>query len=152
MSSLIEKMFFAVLELQWTWKWKIVHIDMTYIDRGLDMDTNILNITMRLIYIKQHLSNIWSSIQEKVKEQFNWFAVEISFPYILPTLALNGLKQEMSLIHCHTPAGNNMFKVNNRNTRTRYEISSKLTIKIPERRGVVLVPLLLTLSIFYTLL
>ena len=27
-----------------------------------------------------------------------------------------------------------MFKVNNRNTRTRCEICSKLTIKIPERR------------------
>ena len=35
----------------------------------------------------------------------------------------------------HTPAGNYMFKVNNRNTRTRYEICPKLTIKIPERRG-----------------
>ena len=32
------------------------------------------------------------------------------------------------------PAGNYMFKVNNRNTRTRCEICSKLTIKIPERR------------------
>ena len=32
------------------------------------------------------------------------------------------------------PAGNYMFKVNNRNTRTRYEICSKLTIKTPERR------------------
>ena len=32
------------------------------------------------------------------------------------------------------PAGNYMFKVNNRNTRTRCEIWSKLTIKIPERR------------------
>ena len=32
------------------------------------------------------------------------------------------------------PAGNNMFKVNNRNTRTRCEICSKLTTKIPERR------------------
>ena len=30
------------------------------------------------------------------------------------------------------PAGNYMFKVNNRNTRTRCEIYSKLTIKIPE--------------------
>ena len=29
--------------------------------------------------------------------------------------------------------GNNKFKVNNRNTRTRCKISSKLTIKIPER-------------------
>ena len=32
------------------------------------------------------------------------------------------------------PAGNNMFKINNRNTRTRCEICSKLTIKTPERR------------------
>ena len=30
------------------------------------------------------------------------------------------------------PAGNYMFKVNNRNTRARCEICSKLTIKIPE--------------------
>ena len=32
------------------------------------------------------------------------------------------------------PAGFYLFKVNNRNTRTRCEICSKLTIKIPERR------------------
>ena len=32
----------------------------------------------------------------------------------------------------HITAGNYMFKVNNRNTRTRCEISSKLTIKTPE--------------------
>ena len=32
------------------------------------------------------------------------------------------------------PAGNYMFKVNNRNTRTRCEICSKLTIKTPKRR------------------
>ena len=32
------------------------------------------------------------------------------------------------------PAGNHMFKVNNRNTRTGCEICSKLTTKIPERR------------------
>ena len=32
------------------------------------------------------------------------------------------------------PAGNYMFKLNNRNTRTRCEICSKLTIKAPERR------------------
>ena len=34
----------------------------------------------------------------------------------------------------HNPAGNYMFKVNNKNTRTRCEICSKLTIKMPERR------------------
>ena len=32
------------------------------------------------------------------------------------------------------PAGNYMFKVNNRNTRARGEICSKLGIKTPERR------------------
>ena len=45
------------------------------------------------------------------------------------------------------PAGNYMFKVNNRNTRTRCEMYSKLTIKIPERR---LLRLLMTfVSIVY---
>ena len=32
------------------------------------------------------------------------------------------------------PVGIYLLKVNNRNTRTRFEICSKLTIKIPERR------------------
>ena len=32
----------------------------------------------------------------------------------------------------NSPASNYMFKVNNRNTRTRCEICSKLTIKTPE--------------------
>ena len=43
------------------------------------------------------------------------------------TLPCNALK-------IFNPAGNYMFKVNSRNTRTRCEICSKLTIKIPERR------------------
>ena len=37
---------------------------------------------------------------------------------------------EMSL----SPAGNYIFKVNNRSTRTRCNMLSKLTIKTPERR------------------
>ena len=49
-----------------------------------------------------------------------------------------------------TPVGNYMFKGNNRDTRTRYEICSKLTIKTPERRQNDTTPcpsvLLLTLS------
>ena len=50
------------------------------------------------------------------------------------------------------PVGVYMFKVNNRNTRKRCEIGSKLTIKAPERghwrrSGV----LLLTSNIFHTL-
>ena len=36
------------------------------------------------------------------------------------------------------PAGNYMFKVNNRNTRTRCETCSKLTKEIPEPRMLIL--------------
>ena len=39
-----------------------------------------------------------------------------------------------SSILTHDAADNYMFKVNNRNPRTRYEICSKLIIKTPERR------------------
>ena len=50
------------------------------------------------------------------------------------------------------PAGIYLFKVNNRNTRTRCKICPKLTIKTPERHHWCrLVSLLLTLNIFHTL-
>ena len=41
---------------------------------------------------------------------------------------------EIRLKKTTTPAGFYLFKVNNRNTRTRCEIRSKLTMKTPERR------------------
>ena len=40
----------------------------------------------------------------------------------------------LSAIYEPLPASNYMFKVNNRNTRTRSEICSNLTIKTPKRR------------------
>ena len=43
-------------------------------------------------------------------------------------------KSRLNVKENAVPAGNCMFKVNNRNTRTRCEICSKLTIKTPERR------------------
>ena len=43
------------------------------------------------------------------------------------------LRQKLkNSVYISVPAGNYMFKVNNRNTRTRSEICSKSTIKIPE--------------------
>ena len=40
-----------------------------------------------------------------------------------------------SRVYSHAiPAGNYLFKVDNKSTRTRCEICSKLTIKTPERR------------------
>ena len=52
------------------------------------------------------------------------------------------LKQEVGIafikmalpVNASYPTGNYIFKVNNRNTRTRPEICSELTIKIPEQR------------------
>ena len=35
----------------------------------------------------------------------------------------------------HFPGGNHMFKVNNKNTGTRYEICSKVTIKVSASAG-----------------
>ena len=48
------------------------------------------------------------------------------------------------------PAGNYMFKVNNKNTRTRCGICSKLKIKTPKRHQQIK-SLLLILKIFHTL-
>ena len=67
----------------------------------------------------------------------------------------------MKLTHWSIPVGMYLFNVNNINTRTRFEICSKLTIKTPERRhsGVLIINfednqynkiklLLLTLSMY----
>ena len=43
-------------------------------------------------------------------------------------------KRRYLLLSKANPVGNHMFKVNNRNTKARCEIFSKLTIKRPERR------------------
>ena len=40
-----------------------------------------LNIMM-VIYIKQHLSNIWSSIHEKVKQHWGWVKKRVAFKKI----------------------------------------------------------------------
>ena len=49
------------------------------------------------------------------------------------------------------PANNHLIKVNNKNTRRRYEICSKLTIKNQnDVNDVALVFLLLTVNIFHT--
>ena len=55
-----------------------------------------------------------------------------TFLFIFPTLLC--VQSNQLWKKTFNPAGNCMFKVNNRNTRTRCEICSKLTIKTPERR------------------
>ena len=57
-----------------------------------------------------------------------------AFGTILTVMVIYHLGEEVLYSSIKKPAGNYMFKVNNRNTRTRCEICSKLTIKTPERR------------------
>ena len=57
------------------------------------------------------------------------------FIYIISKFQLFSFKVIPPLLHgTSNPAGIYLLKVNNRNTRTRCEICSKLTIKTPERR------------------
>ena len=55
----------------------------------------------------------------------NWFLQNRVFTYLDP--------RRNNSSKCLIPAGNFMFKVNNRNTRTRCVTFSKLTIKTLER-------------------
>ena len=56
-----------------------------------------------------------------------------SFEIVSTFLVGNSTTSHYLIKYNNYPAGNCMFKVNNRNTRARCEICSKLTIKIPER-------------------
>ena len=60
-------------------------------------------------------------------QRYSWIKSDLSFGFI-------NLKSLKSINHIPTPANIYLLKVNNRNTRKRCEISSKLKIKIPERR------------------
>ena len=61
---------------------------MIYIDQGLDIDTDTVNkkclTIMMLICIKQHLSNIWSSIHNKVKQHQHWVAKKLASNKAVP--------------------------------------------------------------------
>ena len=68
----------------------------------------------------QKLSKMRISKQKKVPYQISSF------------LSFYDKNNLITKISANIPAGNYMLKVNNRNTRTRCEICSKLTIKTPE--------------------
>ena len=95
--------------------------------------------------MSQKLFQLGSSSVNK-KLEFKMFCINLNFLcYFLRVLTIkihesdisffpSGVSKSSELNFLRTPAGNYMFKVNNRNTRTRCEICSKLTIKIPERQ------------------
>ena len=53
---------------------------------------------------------------------------------VIVSLFMKQFDDAISITVVSDPAGNYFFRVNNRNTRTRREICSRLTIKIPELR------------------
>ena len=74
--------------------------------------------------------NILCQYQFNFHKPFKQYCL-VSFSYFLFHLTLS--TKHLTLTNAF-PASIYLFKVNNRNTRTRCEICSKLTIKTPERR------------------
>ena len=81
---------------------------------------NISNISLQCTFIATTKSVIYFS-PVKIEPSCNWY-----FNWALPCWRINYFAALL-------PAGNYMFKVNNRNNRTRCGTCSKLTIKIPEQ-------------------
>ena len=67
---------------------------------------------------------IRETLEEVGKSFFKWFS----------NIFLKANADKCHVILSTVPAGIYLLKVNNRNTRARCEICSKLTIKAPERR------------------
>ena len=66
----------------------------------------------------------------KKRSNKNYSPTKVKSQNLLTNISYNRLKR----IDFDNPAGIYLLKVNNRNTRTRCVICSKLTIKTPERR------------------
>ena len=120
-----------------------------------DRRSNIFEVVVRAINIYEAaiissdtnlLSQLRQPIWDYIVSNCSSFALkncDAVFSQIFTGNIFNSLSSEEQILFetsynledlCSHPAGNYMFKVNNRNTRTRCEICSKLTIKTPERR------------------
>ena len=72
--------------------------------------------------------------QKQLFCNFVWVNFYIAFTSIIENARDKSNIHRLETLYLRdNPAGNYMFKVNNRNTRTRCEICSKLTIKTPEQ-------------------
>ena len=76
------------------------------------------------------LCNFSGNLVRNMPSINRYFRLHVSF--LFAQLRWNMMSQRQ--INVKYPAGIYLLKVNNRNTRTRCEICSKLTIKTPERR------------------
>ena len=96
----------------------------------------MISLYVRVIYCIDHYGNYLLNQSPLFEyETILNFLVSLYAPY---SLANSKLKSKVSIQYIKVlltriPAGDYMFKVKNRNNRTRCEIRSKLTIKTPER-------------------
>ena len=96
----------------------------------------MISLYVRVIYCIDHYGNYLLNQSPLFEyETILNFLVSLYAPY---SLANSKLKSKVSVQYIKVlstwiPAGDYMFKVKNRNNRTRCEICSKLTIKTPER-------------------
>ena len=73
-------------------------------------------------------------MQLKASDRLSYKITVLNHCQTKPVALRDSAKMVLACNIIKDPAGNCMFKVNNRNTRTRCKICSKLTIKTPERR------------------
>ena len=68
--------------------------------------------------------------------EVKWYPISLHIIFMSKKIFSNlkGYKDLLFSGYCYYPADIDMFKVNSRNTSTRCEICSRLTIKTPERR------------------
>ena len=92
---------------------------------------------------KSKQSNTFSHVSDAAVEESMFFKVGLNFPYQTISFQFSSVSSKTSIFsifkckhyfYIYHPAGKYVFKVKNRNIRTRCEIYSKLTIKTPERR------------------
>ena len=84
--------------------------------------------------VRDGVIQVIESLKETSNELFCWFANNQLKANRDRCDLITSSINEVSICVENCPAGIYLFKVNNRNTRTRCEICSKLTINTPERR------------------
>ena len=94
-------------------------------------EARVFQLTSHHVYGIQY-TLILRQLQNRLTSLFS-YNIKILPIYCLSILHTVNITYCFS-IYYYYPAGNYIFKVNNRNTRTRCETCSKLTIKTPERR------------------
>ena len=94
-------------------------------------EARVFQLTSHHVYGIQY-TLILRQLQNRLTSLFS-YNIKILPIYCLSILHTVNITYCFS-IYYYYPAGNYIFRVNNRNTRTRCETCSKLTIKTPERR------------------